>query len=77
MQRAYARIDDQSVAYTGPAADPALQRAAGQNYTLVGIASEGVWRKASTALVELMGQDRPIEMFVPLIALSLTALNIP
>ena len=44
------------------AADPALQRAAGRNYTLVGIASEGAWGKASTALVELMGQDRLIGM---------------
>jgi len=44
------------------AADPALQRAAGRNYTRVGIASEGAWGKASTALVELMGQDRLIGM---------------
>jgi len=44
------------------AADPALQRAAGHNYTLVGVASEGAWGKSSTALVELMGQDRLIGM---------------
>jgi len=42
------------------AADPALQRAAGHNYTLVGIASEGAWGKSSSALVELMGQERLI-----------------
>jgi hypothetical protein len=42
------------------AADPALQRGAGPKYTLVGIASEGAWGKSSTALVELMGQDRLI-----------------
>jgi branched-chain amino acid transport system substrate-binding protein len=82
MQKAYAHIDEETVAYSGPpladnpvgevrigifgpqadklAADPALQRAAGPKYTLVGIASEGAWGKSSTALVELMGQDRLI-----------------
>ena len=82
MQKAYAHIDEETVAYSGPpladnpagevrigifgpqadklAADPALQRAAGHNFTLVGVASEGAWGKASTALVELMGQDRLI-----------------
>ncbi|MGC9952097.1 MAG: ABC transporter substrate-binding protein [Bryobacteraceae bacterium] len=82
MQKAYARIDDETVAYSGPpladnpagemrigifgpqadklAADPALQRAVGRGYTLVGVASDGAWGKASTALVELMGQDRLI-----------------
>jgi ABC-type branched-subunit amino acid transport system substrate-binding protein len=82
MQKAYASIDEETVAYSGPpladnpvgevrigifgpqadklAADPALQRAAGPNYTLVGIASEGAWGKSSTALVELIGQDRLI-----------------
>jgi len=82
MQKAYAHIDEETVAYSGPpladnpagqvfigifgpqadklAADPALQRAAGRNYTLVGVPSEGAWGKASTALVELMGQDRLI-----------------
>ena len=44
------------------AADPALQRAAGRNYTLVGVSSEAAWGKASSALVELMGQDRLIGM---------------
>jgi ABC-type branched-subunit amino acid transport system substrate-binding protein len=44
------------------AADPALRHAAGRNYTLVGIASEGAWGKSSTALVELMGQARLIGM---------------
>ena len=84
MQRAYARIDEDAVAYTGPplednpagevtigifgpqadklAADPALQRAAGKGYTLVGVASEGAWGKASTALVKMLGQDRLIGM---------------
>jgi ABC-type branched-subunit amino acid transport system substrate-binding protein len=84
MQKAYASIDEETVAYSGPpladnppgevrigifgpqadklAADPALQRAAGPNYTLVGVPSEGVWGKSSTALVELMGQDRLIGM---------------
>ena len=84
MQKAYARIDEETVAYSGPpladnppgevrigifgpqadklAADPGLQRAAGQGYTLVGVPSEGAWGKASTALVELMGQDRLIGM---------------
>jgi branched-chain amino acid transport system substrate-binding protein len=84
MQKAYARIDEETVAYSGPpladnpagemrigifgpqadklAADPALQRAAGKGYTLVGVASEGAWGTASTALVELMGQDRLIGM---------------
>jgi ABC-type branched-subunit amino acid transport system substrate-binding protein len=42
------------------AADPALQRAAGPRYTLVGVPSEGEWGKSSTALVDLMGQDRLI-----------------
>ena len=42
------------------AADPALQRAAGPNYTLVGVPSEGAWGRSSTALVELMEQDRLI-----------------
>jgi ABC-type branched-subunit amino acid transport system substrate-binding protein len=82
MQKAYAHIDEETVAYSGPpladnpvgevrigifgpqadklAADPALQRGAGPKYTLVGIASEGAWGKSSTALVELMGQDRLI-----------------
>ena len=82
MQKAYAHIDEETVAYSGPpladnpagevrigifgpqadklAADPELQRAAGRNYTLIGVASEGAWGKASTALVELMGQDRLI-----------------
>ena len=82
MQKAYAQIDEETVAYSGPpladnpagevrigifgpqadklAADPALQRAAGRDYTLVGVASEGAWGKSSTALVELMGQDRLI-----------------
>jgi len=82
MQKAYASIDEEHVAYSGPpladnpagevrigifgpqadklAADPVLQRAAGPNYTLVGIASEGAWGKSSTALVELIGQDRLI-----------------
>jgi branched-chain amino acid transport system substrate-binding protein len=82
MQKAYARIEEETVAYSGPpladnpagevrigifgpqadklAADPALQRAAGPNYTLVGVASEGAWGTSSTALVELMGQDRLI-----------------
>jgi hypothetical protein len=67
MQKAYASIDEETVAYSGPpladnpagevrigifgpqadklAADPALQRAAGRNYTLVGVASEGAWGK--------------------------------
>ncbi len=44
------------------AADPELQRAVGSKYTLIGVASEGAWGKASTALVELMGQDRLIGM---------------
>ncbi len=82
MQKAYARIDEETVAYMGPpladnppgevrigifgpqadklAADPALQRAAGRNFTLVGVPSEGAWGKASTALVDLIGQDRLI-----------------
>ncbi len=82
MQKAYASIDEETVAYSGPpladnpagevhigifgpqadklAADPVLQRAAGHNYTLVGVASEGAWGKSSTALVELIGQDRLI-----------------
>jgi len=82
MQRAYARIQDDKVAYTGPplpdnppgevrigifgpkadrlAADPAVERAAGRNITLVGVPSEGPWGKASAALVGLMGQDRLI-----------------
>jgi hypothetical protein len=42
------------------AADPALQRAAGRGFTLVGVPSEGAWGKASTALVGMMGQDRLI-----------------
>ncbi len=42
------------------AADPALQGAAGRGYTLVGVASEGAWGKASSELVEMMGQDRLI-----------------
>jgi branched-chain amino acid transport system substrate-binding protein len=84
MQKAYASIDEETVAYSGPpladnpegearigifgpqaekmAADPALRRAAGPDYTLVGIASDGAWGKASTALVDLMGQDRLIGM---------------
>jgi len=39
--------------------------AAGRHYTLVGVASEGEWGKASTALVELMGQDRLIGIISP------------
>jgi branched-chain amino acid transport system substrate-binding protein len=42
------------------AADPALQGAAGRGYTLVGVASEGAWGKASSELVEMMGQERLI-----------------
>ena len=42
------------------AADPAVQRAAGAGYTVVGVTSEGAWGKASTALVNLMGEDRLI-----------------
>ncbi len=88
MQKAYARIDDEAVSYTGPpladnpagevrigifgpqadklAADPGLQHAldayaaTGRHYTLVGVPAEGAWGKSSTALVELMGQDRLI-----------------
>jgi ABC-type branched-subunit amino acid transport system substrate-binding protein len=82
MQKAYASIEEETVAYSGPpladnpagevrigifgpqadklAADPALQRAAGPNYALVGVASEGAWGKSSTALVDLLGQDRLI-----------------
>ncbi len=82
MQKPYARIEEETVAYNGPpladnpagevrigifgpgadklAADPALQRAAGRNFTLVGVPSEGSWGKASTALVEMMGQERLI-----------------
>lgn len=82
MQKAYARIDEETVAYVGPpladnppgevrigifgpradklAADPALQRAAGSNFKLIGVASDGAWGKASTQLVELIGQDRLI-----------------
>src|ERR1019366_2264330 len=33
---------------------------AARHYTLVGVPSEGAWGKASTALVELMGQERLI-----------------
>jgi ABC-type branched-subunit amino acid transport system substrate-binding protein len=44
------------------AADPNLQRAAGSRYKLIGVPSEGQWGKASTALVDLMGQDRLIGM---------------
>ena len=44
------------------AADPVLMRAAGRGYTLVGVASEGAWGKSSSALVELMGQERLIGM---------------
>jgi branched-chain amino acid transport system substrate-binding protein len=82
MQKAYARIDEETVTYSGPpiadnppgevrigifgpqadklAADPALQRAAGPKYTLIGVPSEGAWGKASTALVDLIGQERLI-----------------
>jgi branched-chain amino acid transport system substrate-binding protein len=82
MQKAYANINEETVAYSGPpiadnppgevrigifgpqadklAADPALQRAAGPKYTLVGVPSEGSWGKASTALVDLIGQERLI-----------------
>src|SRR5579862_271015 len=82
MQQAYARIDEHTVAYSGPpladnpagevrigifgpqadglAADPVLQRTAGRGYTLIGVPSEGAWGKASSALVELIGQDRLI-----------------
>jgi ABC-type branched-subunit amino acid transport system substrate-binding protein len=88
MQKAYARIDENTVEYAGPpladnpagevrigifgpqadrsAADPEWKRrleaygAAGRTYTLVGIPSEGAWGKASTALVELMQQERLI-----------------
>ncbi len=42
------------------AADPALQRAAGPNFKLVGVSSEGPWGKASDALVAMMYQDRII-----------------
>jgi len=90
MQKAYASIGEEVVAYSGPpladnppgevrigvfgpqadklAADPRLQHvldsysAAGRHYKLVGVTSEGEWGKASTALVELMGQDRLIGM---------------
>jgi len=84
MQKAYARIQEETVAYHGPplkdnpagevhigifgpradklAADPVLQRAAGPGYKLIGVASDLAWGKASTALVELMGQDRLIGM---------------
>lgn len=88
MQKAYARIDEETVAYAGPplpdnppgevrigifgphadqmAADPELKRlldgfhAAGRSYTLVGVASEGAWGKASTELVKLIEQERLI-----------------
>ncbi|MFN7994183.1 MAG: ABC transporter substrate-binding protein [Bryobacteraceae bacterium] len=88
MQKAYARIDEEPLAYTGPALpdnpagsvkigifgpqadklaqDPILTRMlaryAGKahSYQLVGIPSEGQWGKASSALVELMQQDRLI-----------------
>ncbi len=84
MQKAYARIEEETVAYNGPpladnpagelrigvfgpqadklAADPALRRAAGAKYKLVGVASEAAWGKSSAALVELMGQPRLIGM---------------
>ncbi len=42
------------------AGDPGLKLAAGSHFNLVGVAAEGAWGKASTALVELMGQDRLI-----------------
>jgi len=82
MQKAYARIEPETVAYNGPplpdnpagevrigifgpqadklASDPVLMRAAGAKHKLIGVASEGSWGKASTGLVELMGQDRLI-----------------
>ncbi|MGA2131916.1 MAG: ABC transporter substrate-binding protein [Bryobacteraceae bacterium] len=82
MQKAYASIDDEHVAYSGPplsdipagqprigifgpqadqlAADPVLQRSAGARYKLVGVASEGAWGKASTALVGMIGEERLI-----------------
>ena len=88
MQKAYARIDENTVGYAGPplpdnpagevrigifgpqadqrAADPEWKRrieaygGAGRTYALVGIPSEGAWGKASSALVELMQQERLI-----------------
>jgi ABC-type branched-subunit amino acid transport system substrate-binding protein len=82
MQKAYASINEEHVAYSGPplsdipegevrigifgpqadqlAADPVLQRAAGPHYKLVGVGSEGTWGKASSALVEMIGQERLI-----------------
>ena len=84
MQQAYARIDEDTVAYTGPpipdnpagevrigifgpgadklAADSALQGAAGGQFKLVGVPADGAWGKSSSALVELMGQERLIGM---------------
>jgi len=84
MQKAYARIDEDTVAYNGPpladnppgetrigifgpqadqlAANVELQRAAGPKYKLVGIAANGEWGKSSSALVELMEQERLIGM---------------
>lgn len=42
------------------AADPALRHLAGSNFKLVGVSSEEAWGKSSTALVDLIGQDRLI-----------------
>ena len=82
MEKAYASIEEERVAYAGPpladipagemrigifgpqadqmAADPALQRAAGAGYKLIGVSSQGAWGKSSTALVNMMDDQRLI-----------------